>query len=155
MQIRSLPDHALFVLYNYTKSQLLSGSSHHQNVNRSPRRYQVNGHNKKWISQVEARKAMKGLRNNTSPDTGGFSKEFCNLLGDDLLEVFNTAYLRNQLSDTQRMAIVTLLHKTGEKDDITSWRPFSLLNVDVKSLTKCLANRLKKMHGHFVHEDQT
>jgi len=111
------------------------------------------------ISPEEAKKAVKSLADNKSPGSDGLSKEFFdrfwNLLGNDLIEVFNTAYVANKLSDTQRTAIITLLYKSGEKEDIRNWRPISLLNVDFKILAKCLANRLKKCIGKLVHPDQT
>ena len=96
-------------------------------------------------SYNEACKAMKSLANNKSPGSDGLSKEFYakfwNIVGADLVEVFNTAYTVNCLTDSQKNAIVTLLYKNGEKEDVKNWRPISLLNADFKILAKCLANR--------------
>ncbi len=111
------------------------------------------------ITIEEATKAIKGMANNKSPGSDGLSKEFYthfwNLLGNDLVEVFNVAYVANNLTESQSLAIITLLYKNGEKADIKNWRPISLLNVDFKILSKCLANRLKICMDSIVHQDQT
>ena len=46
---------------------------------------------------------------------------------------------------------ITLLYKGGGKEHIKKWRLISLLNVDLKILAKCLANRLKKCIGKIVN----
>lgn len=111
------------------------------------------------ISKEEAFKAMKSLANNKSPGNDGISKEFYskfwNIIGTDLIEVFNTVYVENYLSNSQKKAIITLLYKSGEKEDVKNWRPISLLNFDFKILAKCLANRLKQCIHKIVHPDQT
>lgn len=111
------------------------------------------------IDPIEAKRAMKGLSNNKSPGSDGLSKEFYehfwDLLSRDLIEVFNISYVANRLTETQRTAVITLLYKHGEREDIKNWRPISLLNVDFKIIAKCLANRLKKCIGKLVHPDQT
>ncbi len=111
------------------------------------------------ISHREASKAMKDLANNKSPGSDGLSKEFYDkfwgIIGEDLVEVFNTAYTANCLTKSQKTAILTLLYKNGEKEDVKNWRPISLLNLDFKILAKCLANRLKKCMNKLVHPDQT
>lgn len=111
------------------------------------------------INLNEAYRAMKNINNNKSPGSDGLSKEFFSkfwdILGNDLVEVFNTAYTFNCLTESQKNAIITLLYKNGEKEDVKNWRPISLLNADFKILAKCLANRLKKCMDKLVHPDQT
>lgn len=111
------------------------------------------------INLEEATKALKEMANNKAPGSDGLSKEFYtkfwDLMGKELVEVFNVAYRATQLSESQRLAVITLLYKKGEKADIKNWRPISLLNVDFKILSKCLANRLKKCMDTIVHQDQT
>ena len=58
------------------------------------------------------------------------------------------------LSKSQYNAIITLLYKKGNREDISNWRPISLLNTDYKIITKLLAERLKLFLPKLVHSDQ-
>jgi hypothetical protein len=60
------------------------------------------------------------------------------------------------MSISQRQSIITLLPKP-EKDTkiLKNWRPISLLNIDFKLMTKCLAFRLKKVLPNIIHSDET
>ena len=50
---------------------------------------------------------------------------------------------------------MSLIHKKDEKDDIANYRPISLTNVDYRILTFVLANRLQKVIGKIINDDQT
>ncbi|KAI3375585.1 hypothetical protein L3Q82_003901 [Scortum barcoo] len=52
-------------------------------------------------------------------------------------------------------AVLTLLPKKGNLQDIKNWRPVSLLCVDYKLLSKALANRLRGAMEQVIHRDQT
>ncbi|KAI3374948.1 hypothetical protein L3Q82_021473 [Scortum barcoo] len=54
-----------------------------------------------------------------------------------------------------RRAVLTLLPKKGNLQDIKNWRPVSLLCVDYKLLSKALANRLRGAMVQVIHWDQT
>jgi hypothetical protein len=47
-----------------------------------------------------------------------------------------------------------LLYKQGEREDISNWRPITLLNTDYKRIAKCLAERLKSVLPIPINEDQ-
>ncbi len=59
--------------------------------------------------------------------------------------------MNGQLPLSCRRAGLTLLPKTGDQNDITNWRPVSLLCTDYKLLSKVLANRLSEVLGHIIH----
>ncbi|KAJ4942903.1 hypothetical protein JOQ06_005415 [Pogonophryne albipinna] len=52
-------------------------------------------------------------------------------------------------------AVITLLPKKGNLQDIKNWRPVSLLCVDYKLLSKALATRLGRAVEQVIHRDQT
>lgn len=54
-----------------------------------------------------------------------------------------------------RRAILTLLPKKGDLQEIKNWRPVALLSTDYKLLSKVLAMRLKKAMEQIIHVDQT
>ena len=61
-----------------------------------------------------------------------------------------------QLSHTQRQAMITLIEKKGkDKRFLKNWRPISLINVDAKIASKCLAFRIRNVLSSLIHSDQT
>ena len=64
--------------------------------------------------------------------------------------------LKKLLSISQRQAIIRLLEKKDkDKTKIINWRPISLLNVDLKIISKVIANRIKKVLHKFIASNQT
>ena len=61
-----------------------------------------------------------------------------------------------EMSISQRQAVITLIEKKGkDKRYIQNGRPISLINVDAKVASKCLALRLKKFIHTLVDSHQT
>ena len=80
---------------------------------------------------------------------------FWGLLGRDLVDILNYGYHRGAFSESQRQAILRLLFKTEDPQLLKNWCPISLLNVDYKIATKCLAGRLREVLPLVLSEDQT
>ena len=111
------------------------------------------------ITLNEMDKAIKSFQNDKSPGSDGLSKEFYDcfwdILREDLQLTLNSAMICGNLSESQSEAIITLLYKNGERDDIKNWRPISLLNLDYKILTKCIASRIRKVIDVIIGKHQT
>ncbi len=60
----------------------------------------------------------------------------------------------NQLPDSFRMGIMTLLHKKDDKTDLKKWRPVTLLNFDCKLFSKLLKGRMSTVLADLIHSDQ-
>ncbi len=59
------------------------------------------------------------------------------------------------LPESLRYALITLIHKPNKiNTKYESFRPISLLNTDVKILSKCFARRLEALLPKIVHQDQ-
>ncbi|KAJ3587850.1 hypothetical protein NHX12_011445 [Muraenolepis orangiensis] len=69
--------------------------------------------------------------------------------------VFNESLASGSMPVSCRRAVITLLPKKGNLQDIKNWRPVSLLCVDYKILSKALATRLGKAVEQVIHRDQT
>ena len=112
-----------------------------------------------YNSPGEAYAALSGMAKSKSPRSDGFPAEFYlafwDVLGTDLVEVFNASFDSGSLPLSQRGALISLIFKKGNRLEHKNWRPISLLNVDYKLCARVLAGRLLKVINHVVAPDQT
>ena len=112
------------------------------------------------ITLNELYNSLKTFGKNKSPGNDGLTAEFFILFWDDmgilLLESLSESFIKEELSTSQRQAIITLIDKKGkDRQYLKNWRPISLINVDYKILTKALSFRLKKCLASIIHQNQT
>lgn len=107
----------------------------------------------------EVHAALFGMARNKSPGSDGLPMEFYitfwDVLGPDLVDVFNASFDAGRLPSSQRSALISLIFKKGDRLLHKNWRPISLLNVDYKLCARTLAGRLLKVLHYVVHPDQT
>ena len=102
------------------------------------------------LSFDECKEALESLNDNTSPGEDGFTieffKYFFNVIGSELVESFNYAHEKGQLSISQKRGIITLI-ATPDSDllDLQNWRPITLLNTDYKIAAKAVARRIEQI----------
>ena len=102
------------------------------------------------ITLVELKEALEGAAQHKSPGPDGLPVEVYSQYGEvilqPLLEALFEAEEKGTLPDSMQEAIIILLSKPG-KDKLSrdSYRPISLLNMDVKLLAKILAKRLSQV----------
>lgn len=112
------------------------------------------------INVEEATKALKMMKNGSSPGLDGLTTEFYKVfwvkVRDIVVQSYNVSFQNGHLSHTQTAAVLTLLHKGKDlpKNKLSNWRPISLTNTDYKILAKCLSNRLCSVIDSIVHKDQ-
>ena len=99
------------------------------------------------------------FKNNKTPGNDGLTAEFykCfwNLFGSALVDSLNESFLKGELSNSQKQGIITLILKKGkDKRKIGSYRPITLLNVDLKIGSKVIATRLSKVLPQIIGEEQ-
>ena len=112
------------------------------------------------LTMEEIKRVIKLFSRNKTPGDDGFSVEFyeafLDLLGGNLLDCYNEAFHENQLSISQRRGIISLIPKSEENlNEITCWRPITLLNVDYKILSRIMATRIEPSLPSLIHSDQT
>lgn len=112
------------------------------------------------ISASELCEAIQILRSGKAPGSDGlgseFYKEFQNILLEPMMNMFNHSFECGTLPPSLREANISLILKKGKcPEDCSSYRPISLLNVDVKILSKVLARRLESLLPIIIKEDQT
>ena len=111
------------------------------------------------FSVDEAHAALKGMAKGKAPGTDGFPAEFYltfwEVLGADLVDVYNASFDSGKQPLSQRKTLISLIFKKGDRLLHKNWRPISLLNVDYKLCSRTLAGRLLKVIQHVVAPDQT
>ena len=111
------------------------------------------------ITAKELETAVYQQHDEKSPGLDGITAEFYKkywpLLAEHYLTFINHAR-QTSFPDSKNIAITALLYKErGDVDDLKNYRPISLMNVDLKILTKVLANRLKLVLPSIIHRSQT
>ena len=100
------------------------------------------------------------MKNGKSPGLDGFTVEFYKFCWHDLkpflLRSFKEAFQKKCMSVSQTQGVITCLPKEGKpKHFLKNWRPISLLNVDYKIVSTCVANRIKLVLDYLISETQT
>lgn len=112
------------------------------------------------ITLLEIKTAINSLQSGKSPGPDGYPVEFFKIMNDKispyLLKAINTSFHASKLPNYMNIANITVIHKK-EKDpeECSSYRPISLLNVDLKVLAKILAKRLEHVIPDIIDPDQT
>ena len=107
------------------------------------------------LSEKDLLLVLKSMPNNKSPGNDGLTKEFYEVFWDDLktplVSSFKSAFVKGELSNFQKQAVIKLIEKKDkDKRLIQNWRPISLLNIDLKILSKALANRKVFTFSYFI-----
>ena len=112
------------------------------------------------ISKKECKKVLNSFLLNKVPGNDGlpieFYKTFWDLTGDPLVASFNESFAKGTISPSQRQAVITLIEKKDhDRWDLKNWRPISLLNVDAKTASKVIAERMKRLLPGLIHHNQS
>ncbi len=112
-----------------------------------------------FISEAEAFNALKELAPGKVPGRDGltseFWREYWDIFGSSMVEVLNSAWVLGLLPKTMASATISILYKKGDALSLENWRPVSLLCVDYKILSKCLANRLRPLMPVLCNRSQS
>ena len=100
------------------------------------------------------------MQNDKSPGIDGLTKEFYETFWIELKEIFVDSVLetkeKGHLSISQKQAVIQLIKKKDrDKRFIKNWRSISLLNVDLKIISKALPEKLKKVLPDLISSQQT
>ena len=112
------------------------------------------------LLKEELLNALKGFKENKTLGEDGFSKEFYepffDLIGDHLLDSYNEASDKGEMSIFQGRGIISLIPKSENYlVELTNWRLITLLNVDYKILARAFAKRIELKLPKLIHSGQT
>lgn len=111
------------------------------------------------LSERELFEALKSLGKDKTPGPDGLTREWF----IEFWEKIKIPYMRcvkeiketEELSEMQKRGAIKISHKKDERNRLKNYRPITLLNIDLKIITKALAERLKKVLPDLVHPNQT
>ncbi|XP_040197503.1 chromosome-associated kinesin KIF4-like [Rana temporaria] len=109
------------------------------------------------VAEISA--VIKDLKTDSAPGPDGFSnlyyKTFSEILAPYLVRFFNSLR-RDSLADpSANLAFISVIPKPGkDPSEVSNYRPISLINNDLKIMTKVLANRMALFIGSYIHKDQ-
>ena len=111
------------------------------------------------ITECELLKALTSMENDKSWGNDGITKEFYikfwDVVKEPLCASIQESFIAGALSASQKQAIIKLIEKKDrDKRFIKNWQPISLLNVNMKLISKVLASRLKSVIFAIVNENQ-
>ena len=87
--------------------------------------------------------------------TKEFSIKFWDVIKEPLCASIPQSFIEGELRTSQKQATIKLIKKKDrDKGFIKNWRPISLVNVDMKLMSKLLASRLKSVISTIVNENQ-
>ena len=113
----------------------------------------------KQLTEIELYDALNSLKNDKSPGPNGLTKEFFGFFWDELkkdyMECVKEIRQEIELSGMQKRGAIKISYKKGERTLMKNYRPITLLNIDLKIITKALAKRLSKVLNKLVHPNQT
>ncbi len=84
-----------------------------------------------------------------------FYKYFLEDFSDILSLVFNVIFEVEELSLSQKLAIIILIIKKGDTQQVANYRPISLTNCNYKILAYILVGRLEEFLPSLIHSNQT
>ena len=111
------------------------------------------------ISIVELYETISKMSLCKSPGIDGipveFYIEYWDIIKYEMCEIFNCIISNFKLEGNQNLGIITLISKDKNDDEnLSAWRPISLLCVDTKILAKLFAERLKNVIENVIHPNQ-
>ena len=103
--------------------------------------------------------AVFDMKENKSPGLDGipseFYKKFWKELKDHFYSCMRYSYEKESLTSSQRLSVITLLYKKGDKRQLNNYRPISLTNTDYKIIAFVLAKRLQRILDNIISKDQS
>ena len=94
------------------------------------------------VTLNECYEAIKKMKLNKAPGCDGLTVEFYKFFWEEIKQIvcnaINDCYLKNEMSNTQKRGVITLLYKKGDKQLLENWHPITLLNTNYKMLTKII-----------------
>ena len=97
------------------------------------------------------------MKKNKTAGIDGIPAEFWqryDFMDEWLEKVFEEMYDRGMMTETMRMAVVKLIYKKNDRNDMANYRPISLLCTDYKLMAKIMTERMKLVLHKLIGKEQ-
>ena len=110
------------------------------------------------MCEDEVYNVLFNLNPSKAPGPGGLPiivlKSCARELTPSLCDLFNSSLAEDKLATEWKDALVVLVHKKGKKEDVTNYRPISLLCVVSKVLERCIFKHFEEFLCPLFHNTQ-
>ena len=112
------------------------------------------------LSTQEVFKAVKALAKDVCPGVDGLGVQwyiqYWDLIGDGLTKAYQQILDSGNMPQEWKEGLIYMIPKTsGQLEELSQWRPITLLNVIYKILAKTIARRLQPYLSELIHDTQT
>lgn len=112
------------------------------------------------FSEEEVLGVIQGLRCGSAPGPDGLSnpyyKTFAPTVAPQLVKFFNAKTKGDPIDAQLNSAFIVVIPKLDKNpEEVSNYRPISLINCDLKILTKLLANRFSSLINNYIHKEKT
>ena len=112
----------------------------------------------KELYENDLLESLGELQKNKSPGFDGITVEyylyFWQEMKDHLMDCIDEITSSKELSEMQKRGAIRLSFKKGNRDDLKNYRPITLLNVDLKIITRTLAKRMASVLPSLINISQ-
>ena len=110
------------------------------------------------VTERELYQALRELKPNKAPGPDGLTRafylKFWDALKHNYTESIKETQREEELSEMQKRGAIRKSHKKGERTKLGNYRPITLLNVDLKIISRVLSKRLSLVLASLIHENQ-
>ena len=107
----------------------------------------------------ECKEAVLNMKSNKSPGLDGIPPEFYKCFWSSLDRYFYDAlkeiFINKEMSFSQRLSVITLIHKKDSNSLLKNYRPLSLTNTDYKIIAFVFARRLQSIIDKLIGHEQS
>jgi hypothetical protein len=111
------------------------------------------------LTLSDLKEAVDSMANDKAPGCDGFPCEFYKAfwddIGPDLHKVYLEAFAARSLGTLINKGNIKFIPKSGDPEEITNWRPITLLNVSYKIIAKALSLKVRHLLPQIIRPEQT
>lgn len=115
-------------------------------------------HTERELYETDLLESLGELQKNKSPGFDGVTVEyylfFWSELKDHLMDSIAESKMTKELSEMQKRGAIRTSFKKENRDNLKNYRPITLLNVDLKIITRTLAKRMASVLPNLINISQ-